>query len=437
MSGLATLTRDVGAGRAVDPSAAAALLLDPATPETDVAGYLTAKAVAGAQPTDVEALARVVLAAATQVPFDGRASDLVGTGGDGSGSVNISTLAALIAAASGAAVAKAGNRAATSRCGSADLLENLGVDIDPGPAGIAESLRDSGFAFVLTSAVHPIVGKLAPVRRRLGFPTLFNLTGPLTNPVPVDGQGIDVAALERSGVRAVLVTPAHQFPTGVVLSPDRRRALVEWARRVDGLIIEDDYDGEFWYDLAARPPSLQRLAPDHVVYGGTASKTLAPGLRLGWLVAPEGVVSDLQEVRELFDLGSGTVEQLAYAEFIETGRLDKHLRRVRETYRRRFDLVREYLVESGDPMLGLTGAAAGLHAHLEFPPNLGEAEFVHRAGRHRIELLGASYFCLDRDDAAPGIVVGYAKQSEAWLMEALEVLRELVVTLARPSVPQL
>ncbi|MFD0412823.1 PLP-dependent aminotransferase family protein [Streptomyces sp. NPDC127108] len=255
--------------------------------------------------------------------------------------------------------------------------------------------------------------------------------------IPVDDQGISVEALERSGVRAVLVTPAHQFPTGVVLSPGRRQALVEWARRVDGLIVEDDYDGEFWYDEAARPLSLQHLAPDHVVYGGTASKTLAPGLRLGWLVAPEGVVSDLQQARELFDLGSGTVEQLAYAEFIETGRCDKHLRRVRETYRRRFGMVRDYLVENGDPELELTGAAAGLHAHLGFPPNLDEAEFVHRARLNRIELRGASHFRLDRDDAAPGIVVGYAMQSDAWLAEALQVLRELAVKLARSPVPQL
>ncbi|MFD0503539.1 hypothetical protein ACFQ0G_12385 [Streptomyces chiangmaiensis] len=210
MTGLAALTRDIVAGRAGNPAAAAALLLDPATPETEVAGYLTAKAVAGAEPADVEALAHVVLAAATRVPFDGRASDLVGTGGDGSGSVNISTLAALLAAV----VAKAGNRAATSRCGSADLLEKLGVEIDPGPEGIAQSLRDNGFAFVLTPAVHPVVGNLAPLRRRLGFPTLFNLTGPMTDPVATGARIIGVAGERDQAVMAEAAARLELSPPG-------------------------------------------------------------------------------------------------------------------------------------------------------------------------------------------------------------------------------
>ncbi|MFD0412834.1 anthranilate phosphoribosyltransferase [Streptomyces sp. NPDC127108] len=267
MSGLATLTKDVVAGRAGDPSAAAALLLDPATPETDAAGYLTAKAVSGARPADVEALARVVLAAATQVPFDGRASDLVGTGGDGSGSVNISTLAALIAAASGTAVAKAGNRAVTNRCGSADLLEHLGVDIDPGPAGIAESLRDNGFAFVLTSAVHPVVGKLAPLRRRLGFPTLFNLTGPLTNPVVTGARIIGVAGERDQTVMAEAAARLGLSPAWLVRA-DNGMDEISTSERTRILAVEDGMVRKFVLDprevgaYQARPEDLLGGGPD-------------------------------------------------------------------------------------------------------------------------------------------------------------------------------
>lgn len=252
--------------------------------------------------------------------------------------------------------------------------------------------------------------------------------------IRVDGDGLDVEALARSGVRAVLVTPAHQFPTGVVLAPERRQALVEWAKEVDGWIVEDDYDGEFWYDQSNRQHSLQCLSPERVVYGGTASKTLAPGLRLGWLAAPESIVAELQDVRETFDLGSGAVEQLAYADFVQSGLQDKHLRRVRESYRRRWNLVHEYLIDNrGDklPDIQLTGVAAGLHAHLRLPMDLREEEFLHQAEARGIALRGASWFRLMRTDTPPGFVLGYAKESDSWLTEALDVLRHLAISLRR------
>lgn len=193
MSGLATLTRDVVAGHAGDPVAAADLLLDPRTDLGEIGAYLTAKALRGAKAEDVVALARVMLSAAVPVPYHGVACDMVGTGGDGSDSVNISTLAALLAVATGATVAKAGNRASTSCCGSADLLEVLGIPVNPGPRAIADALNDTGFAFVLTPAVNPAVARLAPLRRSLGMPTLFNLSGPLTNPVATGARIIGVA----------------------------------------------------------------------------------------------------------------------------------------------------------------------------------------------------------------------------------------------------
>jgi anthranilate phosphoribosyltransferase len=159
-------------------------LLSAGAEEIETAALLAALAVKGATAQEIAAIVRAILAAAAPVPWDGaQTTDIVGTGGKGASFMNISTMAALLAAAAGATVAKAGNRAATSRCGSADLLGALGVPVDPGPAGIAELLRAHRFAFVYTPTLHPRVGRWAYLRRRLGFPTVFNLAGPLANPV--------------------------------------------------------------------------------------------------------------------------------------------------------------------------------------------------------------------------------------------------------------
>ncbi|MET7642398.1 anthranilate phosphoribosyltransferase [Streptomyces sp. NPDC005426] len=201
---LPAVTRDAVAGRTVSAEAARAAvaeLLDETTDEVDAAAFLTAVAVGGATPVLVASAVEAVLAVARPVGWTGPAVDVVGTGGDGSDSVNISTLAALVAASAGATVAKAGNRAATSRCGSADLLEALGIDIDPGER-ITELLAAHRFAFLFAPALHPALRRLAPVRRRLGFRTLFNLSGPLANPVPLTGRLIGTATLQDQEVLA-------------------------------------------------------------------------------------------------------------------------------------------------------------------------------------------------------------------------------------------
>ena len=131
-------------------------------------------------------------------------------------------------------------------------------------------------------------------------------------PVPVDDHGLRAGDLAVSGLRAALLTPAHQFPTGVVLAPRRRRELLDWAHAADALIIEDDYDAEYRYDRAP-VPALQASAPGHVAYAGSTSKTLAPGMRLGWLVPPSRLREDLVEAKHAADLGSPALPQLVLA----------------------------------------------------------------------------------------------------------------------------
>lgn len=145
-------------------------------------------------------------------------------------------------------------------------------------------------------------------------------------PLEVDGLGLRVDRLEAAAPAAVVVTPAHQFPTGVVLAPERRAALAEWARRTGAFVLEDDYDAEYRYD---RQPvgAVQVLAPDRVVYAGSVSKTLAPALRLGCLVVPEPLIAAIAAAKAADDLGTPVVEQLALADFLARGELDRHLRR--------------------------------------------------------------------------------------------------------------
>lgn len=161
-------------------------------------------------------------------------------------------------------------------------------------------------------------------------------------PIPVTSQGIDTEAVVRAEVQAVLVTPAHQFPTGGVLSAEHRARLVAWARETGGLVIEDDYDAEYRYD-SAPIGAIQGLARDAVVYAGTASKTLAPGLRLGWMLAPADLADAIADRKMRVDRGAPVVDQLAFARFLELGEFDRHLRRMRPVYRRRRDVLLEEL----------------------------------------------------------------------------------------------
>ena len=186
-----------------------------------------------------------------------------------------------------------------------------------------------------------------------------------------------------------MVTPAHQFPLGVTLAPERRAALVAWARETGGVVIEDDYDGEFRYD---RQPvgALQALDPEHVVYAGTASKALAPGLRLGWLVLPASLAELVAREKDMDDGGAAVTDQLALCELIRGHGLDRHLRSVRARYRRRRDLLLGALSEAA-PGLRARGIAAGLHVLVELPPGgPGEQELVERAAERELALSGSA-----------------------------------------------
>jgi len=229
-------------------------------------------------------------------------------------------------------------------------------------------------------------------------------------PLPVDAEGARTDELRDAG--AVLLTPAHQFPRGMALAPERRVAAVEWATRSAGLLIEDDYDGEFRYD---RQPvgALQALAPEQVVYAGTASKTLAPGLRLGWLALPAALVDEVASAKARADSHSATLDQLTLAELLESGAYDRHVRRSRLAYRRRRDRLVEALHRQA-PEVRVTGIAAGLHALVELPAGQMEAQVVARAEKRGLALEGLGAYAFEGHEAehAPSLVVGYGTPAD-------------------------
>jgi GntR family transcriptional regulator / MocR family aminotransferase len=241
--------------------------------------------------------------------------------------------------------------------------------------------------------------------------------------VPVDERGVRVDALEGSDADAVVLTPSHQWPLGAVLSAESRAAVLRWARRTDALVIEDDYDAEYRYDRAPIG-AMQGLAPDHVVYAGTASKTLAPGLRLGWLVLPRRLVDDVAAAKILADRGSPALDQLAFADFLMRGELDRHLRRMRPVYRRRRDALLRVLAHRL-PDFEPTGIAAGQHLVTWLPPDLDEAAVVEAAAPRGVGVYGVAPYRIDSQGPG-GLIFGYATLDERLIEEGVEILAEVV-----------
>jgi GntR family transcriptional regulator/MocR family aminotransferase len=243
--------------------------------------------------------------------------------------------------------------------------------------------------------------------------------------VPVDEQGLVVGELAASGAQAVVVTPAHQSPTGVVLSSARRQALTDWARRGGGYVIEDDYDSEFRYD---KEPvgALQGLAPDQVFLLGTASKALAPAVRLGWVLAPAPLAPAVADEKQMSDRGSCVLDQLALATLLTAGRYDRHLRRMRTVYAARRATLTDAFARHV-PGVQLTGLAAGFHAVAPLPPGADETAVIAAARARRVGLHGIGAYRGHPDPAAPpALVMGFGNVGERAIEPAIAAVAGLL-----------
>jgi GntR family transcriptional regulator/MocR family aminotransferase len=241
-------------------------------------------------------------------------------------------------------------------------------------------------------------------------------------PVSIDERGIDVDALAATGARAVVLTPTHQFPTGTALAAERRQALVAWAHDRDATIVEDDYDAEFRYDRAP-VGALQGLAPDRVALLGTVSKSLAPALRLGWLVCPPALLETVTEEKRLSDRGSPGLEQLALARLIESGRYDRHLRHMRRVYGGRRDTLVAALAERA-PGVALSGLAAGFHAVAHVHGD--EPTIVEAARARSIGLYGMSSYRPSGRPGPPQLVLGFGNLTEPAIARGIAAVAELL-----------
>jgi GntR family transcriptional regulator/MocR family aminotransferase len=238
-------------------------------------------------------------------------------------------------------------------------------------------------------------------------------------PVPVDDEGIDVDALSDSRAKAALTTPAHQAATGVVLSPRRRVLLADWAHS-GNIIIEDDYDAEFRYDRAP-VGAVQGIAPSQVVYLGSISKTLAPGVRIGWIVLPNPLVETVRNLKSLADMGTSATDQLAFTQMLTSGEYDRHLRQMRRRYlRKRNALLRalaRYL-----PHTTVIGAAAGIQLSVHFPAGYPVDELVDNAARMGVKVQSVNYLYADRAAAPAGLIIGYGNHTESQIVEGVRTL---------------
>ena len=286
-------------------------------------------------------------------------------------------------------------------------------------------LLTGGFADALAATVATLVGAGCD---RIGVEDpggheprqRFEAAGAEVVSVPVDEDGVRLDVLERADVNAVLVTPAHQYPMGPVLSLKRRGGLVDWARRTGGWVIEDDYDAEFRYD---REPfgAMQALAPDRTIHLGPVAKTLAPSIRVGWIVAPPTLVDEHGHVREVRTSQLATLDHLIVARLIDTGTYDRHLRTVRRRYRERRQVLLEAL-EAADLADRVVGPAAGLHAVLRLDPSVDDVALTEMLRDRSVEVVPLSRYALRSPER--GLVIGFGQPSPRELRRGVEVLAE-------------
>jgi GntR family transcriptional regulator/MocR family aminotransferase len=242
-------------------------------------------------------------------------------------------------------------------------------------------------------------------------------------PIPVDEEGLRVEALEEAGVGVVLVTPGHQFPTGGVLSSERRAALVDWAERGEYLIVEDDYDSEYRYDRTA-VGALQGLAPERIVYIASASKRLTPGMRLGWMQMPTWLAWPMIQTKTIEDGGSEVIGQLALQDFIERGELDRHLRRTRLLYERRREALAE-AVAKHHPGARLGDGAGGLYETLTLPEGVEESAVIAAAAEREVGVEGLSLHSYATQHP-PTLVLGFACLPEPTITRGIKLLAEAI-----------
>jgi GntR family transcriptional regulator / MocR family aminotransferase len=241
-------------------------------------------------------------------------------------------------------------------------------------------------------------------------------------PTRVDADGIVVADLAAANVDAVVITPAHQYPTGVLMTAERRSALVAWARERGALIVEDDYDVEYRF---GREPmaSLQGLAPDVVAFVGTTGKTLAPALRLAWLVPPSHLIDEAENVLFLTGVTPPTLDQVALASFIGNAGLERHMRSMRRRYRAKRDVLIDALGQHL-PEVRISGTAAGLHLLARLPDGADEHETAMRARRSSVGVHELHRHCTTRAPSPPALLLGFALPTESELITATRLLAE-------------
>ncbi|MER7047494.1 MocR-like pyridoxine biosynthesis transcription factor PdxR [Streptomyces jumonjinensis] len=306
------------------------------------------------------------------------------------------------------------------------LTRRRGVVADPEClvvcSGVAQAMTLLGF--VLRGRGLRTIGVEDPGSPEHG--PLLSAAGLSMTPLPLDRDGLAMEPLRRSGAAAVATTPAHQFPTGIAYSAQRRAELLDWARAVDGLIVEDDYDGDFRYDRAP-VGALQGLDPERVAYSGSVSKSLAPGLRLGWLLVPRRMRDEVVERKRTMDLGNPALDQALLADFIDRGGYDRQLRRCQRAYRERRDAL-VHALAAHLPGTEVSGIAAGLHIIARLPGRYGpEERLLARAARAGVALRPLSAHTAvppAREPGEPGVrlVLGYAHLTPSDIMRGIRLL---------------
>jgi GntR family transcriptional regulator/MocR family aminotransferase len=309
------------------------------------------------------------------------------------------------------------------------LARVRGVRVDPGRVVVTQGF---GHGFDLLCRVLAERGATTVAMESPSHPELWATVthaGLRLVGCPVDSDGLRTNELERLKADAVLVAPAHQFPTGVVMAPARRLALVNWAAARNALVIEDDYDSEFRFD---RMPvgAVQGLDPERVAHAGTASKTLAPGVRLGWMSLPTDLVESVRLRRILSDSGSPAIDQLALADLLTTGEYERHVVRARHEYRHRRDrLVRA--LSARLPRLDFGGAAAGMQLLLQLPHQADDVAIAAAAASRGIGLRALSPLHLT-PSRERGLLLGYGRLAESQIEPAVAALSSVIVDAGAP-----